>query len=107
MNAQWHLFTEKTPPEEEVLLVIGPLGIDLAMLLENNLYFKKGDDWTSGNLEHWRYNMPTQWSELTLPDEDSDCGKITPVTSGKPSFRNDSLAPPVLEIPGRLTHPCL
>lgn len=77
MNAGWYLFTEKAPPEEVILLVRGPLGLDLAVNLEDNLYFKKGDDWTPKNLEYWSTNRPTQWAELALPAGDSDLGKVT------------------------------
>jgi len=68
MKSGWHLFEEKKPPEEVVLLVNGPLGLDLAMKLEDSLYFKKGDDWSESNLEHWSFNTPTQWAELTLAE---------------------------------------
>lgn len=87
MNAEWHFFTERTPPEEVILLVTGPLGVDLAIRLEGNLFFKKGDEWSPSNLEHWSNNIPIQWAEFTLPDRDSDFALIPLEHSGEPSVR--------------------
>lgn len=68
MNGVWHFFKEQQPPEGVVLLVTGPLGLDLAMKVADSLYFKNGDDWSSANLEHWCFHTPTQWAHLTPPE---------------------------------------
>ncbi|MFW2368930.1 MAG: hypothetical protein ACN4GW_21140 [Desulforhopalus sp.] len=104
MNTRWHIFEERTPPEEVILLVYGPLGIDLAVNIENNLFFKKGDDWTPKNLEHWANNRPTHWAALTLPDEGSDFSKIALVTSGEPSLIKDVFATPLMASRGSFIH---
>jgi|GEM_PF-5099406 len=67
MEVVWHFIKEQEPPEEVVLLVTGPLGLDLAVKIEDNLYFKNGDDWSSANLEHWCFNTPTHWAEFSPP----------------------------------------
>lgn len=65
MNVAWHFFEKKEPPEEVIILVTGPLGLDLAVKFEGSLYFKNGDDWSTSNLEHWCFNPPTQWAAFT------------------------------------------
>jgi len=69
MHLQWYSFEEKKPPEEVILLVYGQLGVDVAVILEGQWYYKKGDDWSAANLEHWCYNTPTRWAEFTAPVE--------------------------------------
>lgn len=98
MNTKWHVFKEIAPPEEVILLVNGPLGLDLAVKLEDHLYFKKGDDWAPNNLEHWQYNMPTHWAKPTLPAAESDIAKYPALTNGSQSFSDYPPAPPVMEI---------
>lgn len=77
MNTEWHLFDEKAPPEQVIVLVNGPLGIDLAVHLEDNLYFKKGDDWSPNNLELWQNCKPTHWADLTPGNDASVIDQIT------------------------------
>ena len=50
------------------MLINGSLGLDLAVKLEDSLYFKKGENWSASNLEHWSFNTPTQRVEFTFPD---------------------------------------
>lgn len=67
MNFLWN-YTEKIePPEEKILLVSGPLGIDLAMRLDGQWYFKAGDSWELSSLEFWGNYTPTQWVEFDFP----------------------------------------
>ena len=69
MHLQWYSFDEKRPPEGVILLVYGQLGVDVAIVLEDQWYFKKGDDWSAANLEHWTYNTPTRWAKFNAPVE--------------------------------------
>ena len=61
MEATWKSLQHE-PPEETILLVHGPTGLDLAMYVEGHWYFKYGDDWSSTNLELWVFNTPTHWA---------------------------------------------
>jgi hypothetical protein len=69
MNLLWNSTEEKEPPEEKVLLILGPLGYDLAMRLDGQWYFKFGDSWDQNNLEYWSNSLPTQWAEFNFPAE--------------------------------------
>ncbi len=69
MDVIWYSHKDKSPPQGVILLVSGPLGLDLAMNLEFHWYFKKGDDWSASNLEYWSFDPPTQWAEFTPPVE--------------------------------------
>ncbi len=69
MNIQWSSLENERPPQGVILLVYGPLGLDLAVNLADHWYFKKGDDWSASNLEHWSCDTPTQWAEFAKPVE--------------------------------------
>lgn len=90
MHSEWYQFGEETPPEGAVILVHGTLGVDLAITLDSNLYFKKGDDWNPKNLEYWNENKPTLWTELTMPDgEYVDLCNIMQEIVGERSSKED------------------
>ena len=64
----WNDIATKEPPDEKILLVAGPLGIDLALRMDGNWYFKSGDCWNSKNLEYWCSHQPTKWAEFRCPE---------------------------------------
>lgn len=63
----WNNVESKLPPEGKVLLVSGPLGVDLAIKIDGHWYYKQGDSWNQNNLECWDNFTPTQWSEFGFP----------------------------------------
>ncbi len=69
MNLLWNKTKDKAPPEEEILLVSSPLGIDLAMRIDRHWYFKCEDNWNTSNLEYWHFNTPTEWTEINISKE--------------------------------------
>ncbi len=68
-NLLWNDTEKEVPPEEKILLVSGPLGIDLAMRLDGHWYYKNGDDWNQHKLECWSNYTPTQWADFNVPEE--------------------------------------
>ncbi len=67
MKLQWFSLDDKKPPQRKILLVYGPLGLDLAMNMAGQWYFKQGEDWSVDNIEHWYFNLPFYWAEFALP----------------------------------------
>lgn len=65
----WNDIEKKEPPNEKILLVAGPLGVDLAMRIDGHWYFKPGDNWNPKNLEYWSNYQPTEWAEFDVPVE--------------------------------------
>ena len=67
MKTYWHLLKEKKPPQGVILLVCSAFGLDLAICIADQWYFKKGDDWSLNNLAHWNFTKPTHWAEFPRP----------------------------------------
>lgn len=68
LKTLWNDIEKTEPPDEKILLVAGPLGIDLAMRMDGHWYFKSGDCWNPKNLEYWCSNQPTKWAEFSCPE---------------------------------------
>lgn len=71
-NVFWYDTGKEEPPDRQIVLVAGPLGIDLAMNIDGHWYFKTGDTWEPGNLEYWSCCTPTRWADFNYPKEPKD-----------------------------------
>jgi len=69
LNVLWNDAGKKEPPEKKIVLVAGPLGIDLAMNIYGHWYFKTGGTWEPKNLGYWSYCIQALWADFNYPDE--------------------------------------